>query len=127
MDFHYLYLASVLMSASASEVNICNSHNSLIFQARRPKFCKVVDLYLHYLYLASVLMSASSSASASEVNISSSHNSFIFQARRPKFCKVVDLNLHYLYLASVLMSAKAEARYIGSGGLDLLHCKILAS
>ena len=45
-----LYLASLLTSASsstsflASEVNISNSHNSLIFQAKRPKFCMVVDI-----------------------------------------------------------------------------------
>ena len=60
LDLHYLYLASVLMSAStsasASEVNISSSHNSLIFQARRLKFCMVVDLDLLYIYLASVLM-----------------------------------------------------------------------
>ena len=50
LDLPYLYLASVLTSASAStstsasEVNISNSHNSLIFQARRLKFCMVVDI-----------------------------------------------------------------------------------
>ena len=65
LDLLYIYLASVLTSASAltstsaSEVNILNSHNSLIFQARRLKFCMVVDLDLLYLYLASVLTSAS--------------------------------------------------------------------
>ena len=44
----------------------------LIFQARRPKFCMVLDLNLLYLYLDSVLTSASASTStsASEVNIS---------------------------------------------------------
>ena len=52
-------LASVLTAAStsplASEVNILNSHNSFIFQARRLKFCMVVDLDLLYIYMASVL------------------------------------------------------------------------
>ena len=83
LDLLYIYLASVLTSASTSisalEVNISNSHNSLIFQARRLKFCMVVDLDLLYIYLASVLTSASASTSASEVNISNSHNSLIFQ------------------------------------------------
>ena len=52
LDFLYIYLASVLTSASAStlisasEVNVSNSHYSLIFQARRLKFCMVVDLDL---------------------------------------------------------------------------------
>ena len=48
LDLLYIFLASVLTSASAStsalEVNILNGHNSLIFQARRLKFCMVVDL-----------------------------------------------------------------------------------
>ena len=105
LDLLYLYLASFLTSASAStsflasEVNISNSHNSLIFQARRPKFCMVVDLDLLYLFLASFLTSAS--ASASEVNILNSHNSLIFKARRLKFCMVVDLDLLYVYLVEV--------------------------
>ena len=36
LDLLYLYVASVL--TSASEVNISNGHNSLISQARSPKF-----------------------------------------------------------------------------------------
>ena len=71
LDLHYLYLASVLMSAStsasASEVNISSSHNSLIFQARRLKFGMVVYLDLLYLYLASVLTLALTSTSASKI------------------------------------------------------------
>ena len=52
LDLLYIYLASVLTSASAlastsaSEINILNCHNSLIFQARRLKFYMVVDLDL---------------------------------------------------------------------------------
>ena len=48
LDLLYIYLASILTSASAStsEVNISNIHNLLIFQARRLKFCMVVDLDL---------------------------------------------------------------------------------
>ena len=97
LDLLYIYMASVLTSASTStsEVNILNSHNSLIFRARRLKFCMVVDLDLPYIYLASVLTSASTSISALEVNISNSHNSLIFQARRLKFCMVVDLDHSY--------------------------------
>ena len=47
LDLFYIYLASVLIAALAStspltsEVNILNSHNLLIFQARRPKFCNI--------------------------------------------------------------------------------------
>ena len=69
LDLLYINLASVLTSAlaststSASEFNILKSHNSLIFQARRLKFCKVVDLDLLQLNLASVLTSASDLAS----------------------------------------------------------------
>ena len=131
LDLHYLYKASVLTSAlasistSASEVNISNSHNSLIFQARRLKFGMVVDIDLLFLYLASGLTSASASTSASEVNISNSlgtHSSFKLKGQisyiclnshnsldlypglggqysnYPKFCKVVDLNnFHRLF------------------------------
>ena len=95
LDIPYIYMASVLTSASTStsEVNISNSHNSLIFQARRLKFCMVVDLDLLYLYLTSVITSASASTLASEVNILNIHNSLIFQARRLKFCMAVDLDL----------------------------------
>ena len=59
LDLLYLYVASVFILAStltsASEVNISNSNNSLIFQVRRLKFCMVVVLDLLYLYLASEL------------------------------------------------------------------------
>jgi len=82
--------------------------NSVNFQARRPKFCMVVELDLLYLYIASFLTSASTSFLASEVNISNNHNSLIFQARRLKFCMVVDLNLLYIYPVSVLTSASAS-------------------
>ena len=82
LDLLYLYkafvltLASALTSISPSEVNISNSHNSLIFQAIRPKFYILVNLDLLNLYLASVLTSASTSTStsASEVNNSNNHN-----------------------------------------------------
>ena len=55
LDLLYVYLASVLTSASASawtltsEVNILNRHNSLVFKAKRLKFCMVVDLDLLYI------------------------------------------------------------------------------
>ena len=69
-DLLNLYLASVLTSSSTwtsnLEANIWKI--AIIFQARKPKFCKVVDLYLLYLYLASLLISASTSTS--EVTIS---------------------------------------------------------
>ena len=87
-------------SSPAASSQICtlykNSYNSAIFQARRLKFCMVVDLDLLYIYLASVYTSASSSTSTSalEVNILNSHNLLIFQARRLKFFIVVDLDLH---------------------------------
>ena len=74
--------------------NISNSHKSLIFQARRLKFCKVVDLNLLYLYLASIFLSAMTSVSASEVNISSSHNSLIFKLGGWNY----NLDSLYLYL-----------------------------
>ena len=35
---------SASTSTLASKVNIPNSYNSFIFQGRRPKFCRVVDL-----------------------------------------------------------------------------------
>ena len=50
----YIYLDLVLTSASTStstsEVNILNSHNLCIFQARRLKFCMVVDVALLYFF-----------------------------------------------------------------------------
>ena len=50
----YIYLDLVLISASTStstsEVNILNSHNLCIFQARRLKFCMVVDVALLYFF-----------------------------------------------------------------------------
>ena len=51
LDLLYIYLASILTSVLASEVNISNSHNSLIFQAKRLEFCIIVDLHLLYLSL----------------------------------------------------------------------------
>ena len=72
-------------------------HNLLIFQARRSKFCMVVDLDLLYLYLASVWpQPRPQPRPALEVNISNGHNLLIFQARRSKFCMVVD----YIYQIS---------------------------
>ena len=72
----------------SSEVNILNSHNSVIFQARRLKFCMVVHIgNTNKLYHAIPYHNYQNIP-----NYTNSHNSVIFQARSPKFYMVVYLH-----------------------------------